>query len=188
MTSPQVPRTLMTGCTPLAEAGAPTAVRLLMMNSQATNRRTLPRTNPGGEMGEPVATGMTAEGGAIPTNMAELLSSSGNDHNCGITDYPHVGNLLRKSGCNKAKEEGCRVVRLAGQKISAAVKEKMRKLGHRPGSYHNAVEDQWPWPRRSLMQAHPYPSWLSNIKALKLVKAVAGPEKVILVCALNLQA
>jgi hypothetical protein len=27
------------------------------------------------------------------------------------------------------------------------------------------------------MQAHPYLSWLSNIKALKLVKAVAGLEK-----------
>jgi hypothetical protein len=35
------------------------------------------------------------------------------------------------------------------------------------------------------MQAHPYLSWLSNIKALKLVKAVAGLEKVILVCASN---
>ena len=27
------------------------------------------------------------------------------------------------------------------------------------------------------MQTHPYLSWLSNIKALQLVKAVAGPEK-----------
>jgi hypothetical protein len=27
------------------------------------------------------------------------------------------------------------------------------------------------------MQAHPYLSWLSNIKALKLVKAVAGLKK-----------
>ena len=27
------------------------------------------------------------------------------------------------------------------------------------------------------MRAHPYSSWLSNIKALKLVKAVAGLEK-----------
>jgi hypothetical protein len=38
------------------------------------------------------------------------------------------------------------------------------------------------------MQAHPYSSWLSNIKALKLVKAVAGLEKVTPVSALNLQA
>jgi hypothetical protein len=38
------------------------------------------------------------------------------------------------------------------------------------------------------MQAHPYLSWLSNIKALKLVKAVAGLEKVILVCASDLRA
>ncbi len=53
----------------------------------------------------------------------------------------------------------------------------MRKLGHRPGGYGNAVEDYWPWPGRSLMRAHPYLSWLSNIKALKLVKAVAGLEK-----------
>jgi hypothetical protein len=54
--------------------------------------------------------------------------------------------------------------------------------------YGNAFEDYWPWPGRSIMRAHPYSSWLSNIKALKLVKAVAGLEKVILVCALNLQA
>jgi hypothetical protein len=53
----------------------------------------------------------------------------------------------------------------------------MRKLGHRPGGYGNAVEDYWPGPGRSLMQAHPYLSWLSNIKALKLVKAVAGLKK-----------
>ncbi len=64
----------------------------------------------------------------------------------------------------------------------------LRKLGHRPGGYGNAVEDYWLWLRRSLMRAHPYSSWLSNIKALKLVKAVAGLEKVILVCASNLQA
>jgi hypothetical protein len=31
-------------------------------------------------------------------------------------------------------------------------------------------------------------SWLSSIKALKLVKAVAGLEKVILTCASNSQA
>ena len=53
----------------------------------------------------------------------------------------------------------------------------LRKLGHRPGGYVNAVEDYWPRPGRSLMWAHPYLSWLSNIKALKLVKAVAGLEK-----------
>ncbi len=34
----------------------------------------------------------------------------------------------------------------------------------------------------------PYSSWLSSIKALKLVKAVAGLEKVILACALSSQA
>ncbi len=51
------------------------------------------------------------------------------------------------------------------------------KLGHRPGGYGNAVEDYWPWLGWSLMQAHPYLSWLSNIKALNLVKAVAGLEK-----------
>jgi hypothetical protein len=53
----------------------------------------------------------------------------------------------------------------------------VRKSGHRPGGYGNAVEDYWPQPGRSLMQAHLYLSWLSNIKALKLVKAVAGLEK-----------
>jgi hypothetical protein len=52
----------------------------------------------------------------------------------------------------------------------------LRKLGHRPGGYGNVVEDYWPWLRRSLM-AHPYSSWLSSIKALKLLKAVAGQEK-----------
>jgi hypothetical protein len=51
------------------------------------------------------------------------------------------------------------------------------KMGHRLGGYGNVVEDYWPWPGRSLIQAHPYSSWLSNIKALKLVKAVAGLEK-----------
>jgi hypothetical protein len=35
---------------------------------------------------------------------------------------------------------------------------------------------------------NPYLSWLSSIKALKLVKAVAGLKKVILVSASNLQA
>ncbi len=45
------------------------------------------------------------------------------------------------------------------------------------GGYVDAVEDYWPQPGRSLMQAHPYLSWLSNIKALKLVKAVADLEK-----------
>ena len=55
--------------------------------------------------------------------------------------------------------------------------DELRKLGHRPGGYGNAVEDYWPRPGRSLMQAHPGLSWLSNIKALKLVKAVAGLEK-----------
>jgi hypothetical protein len=35
---------------------------------------------------------------------------------------------------------------------------------------------------------HPYSSWLSSIKVLKLVKAVAGLEKVILMSASNLQA
>jgi hypothetical protein len=53
----------------------------------------------------------------------------------------------------------------------------VRKLGHRPGGYGNAVEDYWPRPGRSLMRAHPYSLWLSNIKALKLAKAVAGLEK-----------
>ncbi len=67
-------------------------------------------------------------------------------------------------------------------------KDTLRKLGHRPGGYFNAVEDYWPWPGRSLMQAYPYLSWLSNIKALKLVKAVAGLEKVILVSASNSRA
>jgi hypothetical protein len=39
------------------------------------------------------------------------------------------------------------------------------------------------------MQAHLYSSWLSSIKALKLVKAIAGQKKeVILVSASNLQA
>jgi hypothetical protein len=42
---------------------------------------------------------------------------------------------------------------------------------------HNAVDDYWPQPGRSLMQAQPLLSWLSSIKALKLVKAVAGLEK-----------
>jgi hypothetical protein len=55
--------------------------------------------------------------------------------------------------------------------------DELGKLGHRPGGYGNAVEDYWPQPGRSLMQAHPYLPWLSNIKALKLVKAVAGLEK-----------
>jgi hypothetical protein len=55
--------------------------------------------------------------------------------------------------------------------------DELRKLGHRPGGYGNAVEDYWPRPGRSLMRAHPYSSRLSNIKALKLVKAVAGLEK-----------
>jgi hypothetical protein len=55
--------------------------------------------------------------------------------------------------------------------------DELRKLGHRPGGYVNAVEDYWPQPGRSLMQAHPYLSWSINIKALKLVKAVAGLEK-----------
>ncbi len=59
--------------------------------------------------------------------------------------------------------------------------DELRKLG-------NAVEDYWPQPGRSLMQAHPYLSWLSNIKALKLVKAVAGLKKVILACASNSRA
>ncbi len=54
---------------------------------------------------------------------------------------------------------------------------KLRKLGCRPGGYGDAVEDYWLWPGRSLMRAHPYLSWLSSIKALKLVKAVAGLEK-----------
>ncbi len=53
----------------------------------------------------------------------------------------------------------------------------LRKLGRRPGGYVDAVEDYWLRPGRSLMQAHPYLSWLSNIKAPKLVKAVAGLEK-----------
>jgi hypothetical protein len=53
----------------------------------------------------------------------------------------------------------------------------VRKLGHRPGGYGNAVEDYWPWPGRSLMRTHPYSLWLSNIKELKLAKAVAGLEK-----------
>jgi hypothetical protein len=35
---------------------------------------------------------------------------------------------------------------------------------------------------------NPYSSWLSSIKGLKLVKAVAGLEKVILVSASNSQA
>jgi hypothetical protein len=64
---------------------------------------------------------------------------------------------------------------------------KVRKLGHRQGGYVNAVEDYWPQLGRSLMLAHPCLSWLSSIKALKLVKAVAGLEKVILVSASNLQ-
>jgi hypothetical protein len=55
--------------------------------------------------------------------------------------------------------------------------DELRKLGHRPGGYGNVVADYWPRPGRSLMQAHPYSSWLSNIKALKLVKAVASLEK-----------
>jgi hypothetical protein len=70
---------------------------------------------------------------------------------------------------------------LKPQKISTYLKReenvRVRKLGHRPGGYGNAVEDYWPLPGRSLMQAHPYSSWLSNIKALKLVKAVAGLKK-----------
>ncbi len=35
-------------------------------------------------------------------------------------------------------------------------------------------------------EPNPYPSWLNSIKALKLVNAVAGLEKVIQVSALNL--
>jgi hypothetical protein len=53
----------------------------------------------------------------------------------------------------------------------------LRKLGRRPGGYVDAVEDYWPRPGRSLMRAHPYLSWLRNIKAPQLVKAVAGLEK-----------
>ncbi len=56
-------------------------------------------------------------------------------------------------------------------------KAQVRKLGNRPRGYGNAVVDYLPQPRKSLMRAHPYLSWLSNIKALKLVKAVAGLEK-----------
>ncbi len=55
--------------------------------------------------------------------------------------------------------------------------DELRKLGHRPRGYGNAVEDFWPQPGRSFIRAHPYSLWLSNIKALKLVKAVAGLGK-----------
>jgi hypothetical protein len=44
--------------------------------------------------------------------------------------------------------------------------DELMKLGHRPGGYGNAVEDYWPQPGRSLMQAHSFLSWLSNVKAL----------------------
>jgi hypothetical protein len=46
-----------------------------------------------------------------------------------------------------------------------------------PGGYGNVVEDYWPQPGWSLMQAHPYSSWLSNNKALRLVKVVADLKK-----------
>jgi hypothetical protein len=50
--------------------------------------------------------------------------------------------------CSVYTEHYISVVMLAGCVV--------RKLGHSPGGYGNAVEDYWPWPGRSLMRAHPY--------------------------------
>ncbi len=45
--------------------------------------------------------GRRPRGGVTPTNMAEPVSSSGNNRNRSIANYPHIGNLLQKSGCNE---------------------------------------------------------------------------------------
>jgi hypothetical protein len=83
------------------------------------------------------------------------------------------GGGARRAGSGRHDERGGR--RTTRGKLAAD--NTMRKLSHRPGGYGNVVEDYWPRLGWSLMQAHPYLSWLSNIKALKLVKAVAGLEK-----------
>ncbi len=66
--------------------------------------------------------------------------------------------------------------------------DELRKLGHGPGGYCNAVEDYWPWPGRSLKQAQPLFNHGQVVLRSKASKSCCRSGKVIMVSASSLQA
>jgi hypothetical protein len=87
----------MMGHAPQAGASATAAARVLTINSQAT----LPQMNPGGGTREPAETRTMAEGGGDPHQHGGATQCRTTVAIASFADCPHIGNVARKSSCNK---------------------------------------------------------------------------------------